>query len=458
MDVNSHQATYTYAKKSTYEPVIYLTERYHNDKRPDAARAAINLNGSTAPNAPAVDSPVLLNPVSKRAAIDYNHDMRTEYPTVFVLSHANDVLTNRVLFFYNALEENGVLNPSEVMSYEKTEVPAYFNRGVDAGPIYNNLTTGNFATTYPSNVFRLLGEQYGNCKEYNLNPYLNNDLTGGLNEIRLFPVMTTAAFQPGRIPTASTVLLSVVLGEKPLQSDALNTVRAQLQALFPEDQQPDISDNLQVSIGNGQEIASMYIVSVAQQKLSVLASHDPNNLFVTKIDTLPNGKYKAYFSLRICNQGEMTETSPMISFQDLTGGHYANQPVLLDPMTNVTVQWRMETGTHSVTLDHFDINGVPPNYQPRCRFLHFSIETDQVGVEQLYKESPKALRTCVFFSGATNETATDCSENDVLKADDLKPVPDPNPVDNDCWILFLIALIVLILIIYAWYNNRQEPS
>ena len=462
MDAGSHQTAYTYAGKSTYQPAMYLTERYHNDKKPDAARVVIDLSGSTNPATPATDSPVLINAVNKRAAIDYNHDMRTEYPTVFVLSHLKDVNTSRVLFFYNALEENGLINPSDVMSYERTEVPSYFDRGVDAGPVYGGLNAaGAFQTKFPSHVFSLIGQQFGNCKEYSFdNIAINPALTNGLKEIRLFPVMNTASFQAGRIPTVPTVLLSVVLSKKPLGGDTLNTLRSQLQALFGEgQQQPDIGDNLQVSVESNQNGSSEYIVGIAEQRLAVLASHDPNNLFVTKIDTLPNGKYKVYFSLRICNQGEIPETKPTIVFEDLTGGHYKDQPVLTDPMTNVTVTWRADVDKYLVTLDGFNIGGIPANYEPRCEFVHFTLETDQTGVNRLYQDSPRAYKACVAFSGATSSTALECSENDLLTSSEtIPPISDTPPVaGNDWWILLFLALLVLILIIYAWRNNNQ-PS
>lgn len=462
MDVDSRKTTYTYARRGIYEPVVYLTERYHNSTRPDAARAKVDLNSSTAPATPATDSPVLIDPATKRAAIDYNHNMRTDYPTVFVLSGMQDGNNVGLLFFYNSLQSSTGRHASSVMTHEKTEMPNYFERPLATVPNYNNNNNINDPQSYLSflhgGIFDRLQGQFGNCLTYFFEENSFNSATAeGLNEVRTFPVMKTNAFGTGAIPAEPTVVLSLLISLKPAPDETISALREQMIEFFGDDDiLSTLGDNLSISTGFGNELATRYIVGMATQSIAVSASHDPNNLFVKDIDTLQNDRYNVTFSLRICNQGEMDETMPSISIQDLTMGHYAAQPVLLTPMTNVTVSWRMEPNVKTVTLDGFVIPMLPPDHQPRCKFVDFSIETDAAGVAQLYQDSPRALRACVTFAGAVVGTEPDCSENDVLM--DAPPHPGPHPDPNsDCWLLLFLALLILILLIYAWYNN-QQPS
>lgn len=461
MDVGSRKTSYTYARKGIYEPVVYLTERYHNSTRPDAARAKIDLNGSTEPETPASDSPVLIDPTNKRAAIEYNHNMRDNYPTVFVLSGVKDGNNLGMLFFYNSLQGSAGRHPEAVMTHEKTEMPNYFERPQTTLLEYTNNNDINDPQSYTSflhgGLIDRLKSEFGNCLSYSFEDNsLNLETAGGLNEIRTFPVMKTKEFGPGLIPSEPTVVMSLLISNKPLTGAALTALRSQLVAFFGDNILSAIDTSLTIGEGFGNEFATRYIVGMATQTIAISASHDPNNLFVKQIDTLQNDRYNVTFSLRICNQGEIDETMPSISIQDLTMGHYSAQPVLLTPMTNVTVSWRTEPNVKTVTLDGFVIPMLPPDYQPRCKFVDFSIETDAVGVAQLYKESPRALRACVTFASAPAGTESECSENDVLK--DGPPVPDPDPTpDNDCWLLLFLALLIIILLIYAWYNN-QQPS
>jgi hypothetical protein len=223
-----------------------------------------------------------------------------------------------------------------------------------------------------------------------------------------------------------------------------------------EDDGLELSEDLEVysHLTPGSEFGNAeYIRGIAVQKLAVLASHDPNNLFVKKIDTLQNNRFRVSFSLRICNQGEMEETSPTLFFHDLTGGHYATRPELIGMPSDVDTFWRMEGGEYIVRLNGFKIRGVPQTYQPCCRFVDFSYETDAPGVQRLFKEDPRTLKVCVAFSDAAGKNVVDCSENDVLKDGDL---PIPLPDDNNCWLLFFLFLLVFLLIVYAWYNFQQN--
>lgn len=457
MDAASHTASYVYAKRqqqATYVPVMYLTERYHNDKKPGSARIAIPIN-SSATLTTVADSPVLLNATSKRAAMDYNHEMRNKYPTTFVLSHLNNDEVTRVLFYYNSLDNDGVRTPQHVMDYDKTEVPAYFDpRVADRAPYDLSNSTDPYFAKFGSNFFSRLSQKFGTCKEYSYDFDMNTDLTAGRNEIRLFPVMNTVAFGEGKIPEQPAFFASVVLGRKPLVGDSLASVRAVVDALFAADNGVDIGNDLQVSIGGNNQGGQEYIRGVATQSLAILASHDPNNLFVTKIDTLENGRFKVSFSMRICNEGQMPELSPDLIFTDLTGGHYAGQPLLIGMPAGVTVSSRQDFDGYHFNLNGFLIRGVPLDYEPRCEFVHFSMETDQVGVQKLYQDSPRVLKVCVKFSGSTGEL--DCSENDVLKPEDLRDTPVKDVKNNDCWLLFFLAFLVLTLIIYAWKNNQDN--
>lgn len=455
MDTASLKASYKYSRTGTYQPVVYLTERYHNDQKPDAARIQINVTGT--PATPATDSPVLLA-ANETAEIVYNHELRKEFPTVFVLSQKKQPAVSRVLFFYNALfsAEDNTTRPRQLMTFDKTEVPAYLRAALNE-PLPYNLRNPDFFNRFNAPFFTYWGNQFGNCKEYGIDSgKIDKDQTNGLNELRLFPVMNVDDFPPNQVPTLPGRVVSVVLGYQPLSGEALRQLRDQLYTLIPDS--IDLGDDLKVydivSDGNDGQGTAEYIIGIADQKIPVVASHDPNNLFITKIDTLTGGRYNVSFSLRICNQGENTEENPSIAFHDLTGGHYSAQPQLIDLPNDVTVTWFTTGRSDSVSLAGFSINGVPVNYAPKCRFVHFSIETDQTGVDWLKKEDPRALEVCVTFSGATG--GQDCSVNDVLKDGDLNNHREI-PKSNDCWILFFLALIVLILIIYFWKQN-QQPS
>ncbi len=458
MDSASYNARYVYAKReqqATYVPVMYLTERYHNDKKPGSARIAIPINASSTMTTVA-DSPVLLNATNKRAAIDFNHEMRNKYPTTFVLSHLNNDEVTRVLFYYNGLNKDGEYTPQHIMDYDKAEVPAYFDPRVDGIDPYDLTSSADpYFGRFDGRFFSRLGQKFGSCKEYSYDFDMNTDLTAGRNEIRLFPVMNTIAFGEGKIPEQPAFFASVVLGRKPLQGDSLASVRALVESLFTANDSLNIGDNLQVTIGSDNDPSQEYIRGIATQSLAILASHDPNNLFVTKIDTLGNGRFNVSFSMRICNEGQMDELSPDLIFTDLTGGHYAGMPLLLDIPSTVTVTSRSDVEGYHFKLDKFRIRGVPLNYEPRCEFVHFSMETDQVGVERLYQDSPRALKVCVVFSGSAGGKP-DCSDNDILRPGDLKNTTSTDGGNNDCWLLFFLALIVLILIIYAWKNNQEN--
>ncbi len=454
MDAASHKVNYRYGNRATYAPAVYLTERYHNDEKPEAARIAIEVTGGASTTLS--DSPRRLDPATKTTDIDYNEEFRKNYPTVFVLSHLKSDSINRTFFFYNSTRKDGVYTPTKIASYDTTEVPTYYKI---AGRFETNYDTlgGRFRNRYAGGLLDEFRRSFMSCAEYNSVGSYDPTLTANLNELRIFPVLETENFGAGKIPSDSAVVASVVLGTEPLTGDTLNRIRALLLSLFSPNAGVEIPFDLLATtiVGEEDDVASEYVRGVSFATLRVLASHDPNNLFVTKIDTISSDKYKVSFSQRICNQSEMPEEDPIIKFEDLTGGHYSALPEFFNLDAKVIPKLERMEGTIPIfTLNGLEIGGVPAQYTPKCKFVHFRIETDLEGVKRLYKETPRVLKVCVAFNNAAG-ILYECSENDVLKVEDLQPPPLP-PVDNNCWILFFLALLVLILIIYAWRNAQQN--
>jgi len=452
MDAASLKVNYRYGNNATYVPAVYLTERYHNDEKPEAARIAIEVTGGA--SGTLVDSPRRLDPASKTTDIDYNDEFRKKYPTVFVLSHLKSENITRSFFFYNSTRREGIYIPTKIASHDTTEIPSYYKV---AGRFETNYDTlgGPFRNLYAGGVLDEFRKSFLSCTQYNYAGTVDPTLTASLNELRMFPVLNTINFGPGQIPQDSAVVATVVLGTSPLTGEALINMRNLIISLFTPDTSLNIPSNLQVfiNVGEGQEVVPEYIRGVSFATLRVLASHDPNNLFVTKIDTISSDKYKVSFSQRICNQSEMTEISPVLEFHDLTGGHYAATPEFFDLDSGVTIIPRIGSG---YILQNFTIGPVPAQYIPKCKFVHFRIETDLAGVQRLFQEDPRALEVCVKFSNAVAGTEPECSVNDVLKAEDLQRLQPPPVDNNNCWILFFLALLVLILIIYAWRNAQQN--
>lgn len=451
MDKASLKVNYRYGNTATYAPAVYLTERYHNDEKPEAARIAIEVTGGA--SSTLSDSPRRLDPATKTTDIDYNDEFRKKYPTVFVLSHLKSDSITRSFFFYNSTRREGIYTPTKIATHDTTEIPSYYKV---AGRFETNYDTlgGSFQNLYGGGLLTEFRKSFKSCIQYNVAGTIDPTLTANLNELRMFPVLETENFGAGQIPQDSAVVATVVLGTSPLTGQALTNMRNLLISLFSPDVSLNIPSNLQVFtnlLQDGEQEAE-YIRGVSFATLRVLASHDPNNLFVTKVDTISSDKYKVSFSQRICNQGEMPETNPLLKFNDLTGGHYAATPEFFDLEEGVTIIPRPDG---VFVLQGLEIGGVPPQYTPKCKFVHFRIETDLVGVQRLYQEDPRALQGCVAFTNAAGDILYECSENDVLKAEDLQTLLPP-PADNSCWILFFLALLVLILIIYAWRNAQQN--
>lgn len=455
MDRASLRVNYRYGNTATYVPAVYLTERYHNDEKPEAARIAIEVTGGASTTLS--DSPRRLDPATKTTDIDYNEEFRKNYPTVFVLSHLKSDNIDRTFFFYNSTRKDGVYTPTRIASYDTTEVPAYYKLAGRFETDYDTLG-GSFRNRYAGSILDVFRRSFLSCTEYNSVGSFDPTLVANLNEMRIFPVLKTENFGPGKIPVDSAVVASVVVGTEPLTGDTLNRIREMILSLFSSNDDVDIPFDLRFFINVEENDTTVeYIRGVSFATLRVLASHDPNNLFVTKIDTISSDKYKVSFSQRICNRGEMPEIGPTLYLQDLTGGHYATLPEFFNLEPGVIAKLIREEPTGSVyTMDTLKISGVPAQYIPKCKFVHFRIETDLEGVQRLYKEDPRVLQVCIKFSNAPAGTEPECSVNDVLKVEDLQRLQPPLPVDNSCWILFFLALLVLILIIYAWRNAQQN--
>ena len=452
MDKASLKVNYRYGNRATYAPAVYLTERYHNDEKPEAARIAIEVTGGA--SSTLSDSPRRLDSATKTTDIDYNDEFRKKYPTVFVLSHLKSDSITRSFFFYNSTRREGIYTPTKIATHDTTEIPSYYKV---AGRFETNYDTlgGSFQNLYGGGLLTEFRKSFKSCIQYDVAGTIDPTLTANLNELRMFPVLETENFGAGQIPQDSAVVATVVLGRSPLTGQALTNMRNLLISLFSPDVSLNIPSNLQVFtnlLQDGEQEAE-YIRGVSFATLRVLASHDPNNLFVTKVDTISSDKYKVSFSQRICNQGEMPETNPLLKFNDLTGGHYAATPEFFDLEEGVTIIPRPDG---VFVLQGLEIGGVPPQYTPKCKFVHFRIETDLVGVQRLYQEDPRALQGCVAFTNAAGDILYECSENDVLKAEDLQTLLPPPADNNNCWILFFLALLVLILIIYAWRNAQQN--
>ena len=209
-----------------------------------------------------------------------------------------------------------------------------------------------------------------------------------------------------------------------------------------------------------------YIRGIELLNLTMDASHDPNGLIVTDIRDLGNGKFRVSFKLTVCNKGTGTETNPNFTFNDLTGGHYAAQPVWGDTYGSVPAWTGGTPGVSwSATLPNFQITGVPPDYDPSCRELTFTMETDAAGVARLYDETPRALEVCVQFSAGAGE----CNPNDALfnkafqKEDGSYPaigerIEPVNPVTPTApkGLLCIILGLVILAILFWYFFKRQD--
>ncbi|MFN0214297.1 MAG: hypothetical protein ACKVT2_08580 [Saprospiraceae bacterium] len=459
---------YRYFQRGVYKPVVYLTEKYHNDNPPEAARANIDINGAAASGTPIEPTVRLATATDRKVDIDYNHSPRPGYPMNFVLSYRRTDPATAVLLYYNALTtpDFSTFTPARLLQY-KTSESAFYQTSVFAPQIVEDLAVGStppFVFGGPS-ILDDLNTKFKSRLLYNVaNPIA--PLTESLTELRVFPVLETykmVDLPSGVLPPASSPasFVCILIGtDSVLSSDpARGRMIKNANVLFGN------NFNGSFSLGGNNP---QYIRGIEIMNLSLDASHDPNALVVTDIRDLGNGKFRVTFKLMICNKGSGNETNPTLTFNDLTDGRYTSQPVFGE-LGGITPGWLGGGAgvSWSANLPGFQITGVPPNYEPSCRELTFSIDTDAEGVARLYQETPRALQVCVKFSGGDGE----CNPNDMLpsnkfqkedgkypllgeKLPEGKPAPDPKP--NGDWLLWALLILVLIGVIAYFYKKQMD--
>jgi hypothetical protein len=455
-DAESLNVTYSYGRSGTYEPVVYLTERYHNNKKPDAARAKIkfDLTPATPPSDP--DQPVLLNNTTRKAAIDFNHVPCFGYHTAMALAFRKDLGVNKVMFFYNGLGQGSQIQPVKVMEYQETETPSYYNGGLNRqefDTVGQNLSFLNYAP-----FIRNLPSKFKSYVDYDISTQ-STTVPTDRQEMRLFPIMQTLEQVSGWTRADSvTAVMALLLGPDSLSNTAdRQNARDALQGLFG-DVNLQLSQNLSAIQDDG--FTTHYVRGVVLQPMRLALSHDPNNLFVTDIRELGNGQYRAFFRLKIFNEGDGPETSPSLNFRDLTGGHYATRPVLVGMPNSVTQTWTKIGRIDRVNLEDFlirqKINGIPGS-----NTVYFYIDTDMAGIQKLYQETPRALEVCVEFSMG----AGDCSDNDYLLAGSYQNPNggyrgiDGGGTTTTCnWMPWLVGLLALIILLFVLWWFRNQPN
>ncbi|MBL7828006.1 MAG: hypothetical protein JNJ57_15355 [Saprospiraceae bacterium] len=452
MDVRSlNIRSYDYGRNGTFKPVVYLTEKYHNENPPEAARATLNIN-QAAPSGVITEITRNLT-ADQRLHIDYNHKPRVKYPVNFVLSYKNEGSAAHVLFYYNGLS-TGV--PSDLMTYGTSEKPAYFPDNY--GPFNNSPDPSgafNPAMSLTQGILAPLSARYRDVLAYNVRETLGA-YTEGFTELRVFPVMNVKALNQlpnGRTPESPASFTAVLVGSSPLESNdpAYSKLMVKVKTLLG----PDVPDNLSI----GGQSNALFIRDIQTIELPLLESHDPNSLTVTDIRDMGNGKYRVYFRMIVCNQGEAPELQPSLNFYDLTGGHYAEKPILMG-LSDIARIWSV-AAPWKVTLNNFQISGSWDAGHPSCRELFFNMVTDLDGVQRLYQNNPRALRVCVDFSNGAGE----CSENDPLpqrayqddagnyKKDEFS---EKETTDTNSWWLWAFLFILLLLIIWYWYKRKED--
>jgi len=462
MDANSlNIRSYDYGRNGTFNPVVYLTEKYNNDDPPEAARARLNINQAATSGVIPEPTRRLANSPQKRIDIDYNHAPRVKYPINFVLSYRSGEDASNVLFFYNGLKNSADFSsiaPTSILKYDTSEAAAYHTTAY--GPQnWINLQAG-IGTNAPittGTILEPLNNRYKSLLNYNVqNPIAA--FTQGLTELRVFPVLKTnasSALPGGKIPTNPTSFTAILLGTKPITDadpnyNKLTSLAKQL-----------IGDNIPSDLRLNPN-SNLFIRDIQYQELQILRSHDPNSLTVTDVRDLGNGQYRVFFRMVVCNEGESPETNISLRFNDLSGGKYTERPSAITGtgLDGIAQVW---TGGSAgspwkVNLPGYQISGVPATYSPACNELFFSMDTDLDGVQKLYQNSPRALETCVDFSAGAGE----CSLNEPLPTntyltDGKYRAPDPVPTpDGSPWIVWAILILVLIGILWFWYSKQDE--
>lgn len=436
---------YRYAQPGTYQPVVYLTEKYHNTKPPEAAKAVIQVSTTGASGAYVERTKILENKPDHNVFIDYNHPPRVDYPINLVLSYRKTQGANALFLYYNSLANQAHTSfaPTQLFTFLVNEATNY--QGLEYKPdiqeeIDNTkplMAVVGKQSIRSGSILDGLNAKFKSRLIYDFSQ-LSTNLPQGMSELRVFPVLQTMDMQymPPQLFTVTPTIqfpcfAAILVGQDSVASSDASYDRLiqQAQLLFG----PINSMRLGPNNNN-------YIQGIELLNLKLQTSHDPNSLVVDSIQPLANGKYKVRFRLTICNQGEVTESNPSLEFHDLTGGKFSSKPELEDIGTAIP-SW--EGGTAGipwrVALAGYNVPGTPNSSIPSCRELFFTMETDAQGVDKLYRDVPRALEVCVDFSAGVGE----CSKNDVL----VKIVP---PVEQ-CDTRLLMILLGILLIILLWY-------
>jgi hypothetical protein len=443
--------SYNYGRNGVYQPVVYLTEKYSNDEPPEAARATVVVNRTNPSGVITEPTRRLAGNPARKIDIDYNHAPRVEYPMNFVLSYRQGDPAEQVLFYYNAIQTGNALStisPVSLMNYTASESAIYHTSAFVPSP-YDNLPSGagGPAPVYFGTILQGLNSKFNNLLSYNVRGPVGV-FTENLTELRVFPVLTTKKLTDmpdGKIPVSPAIFLAIILGTDSLSTAEMTDLK--LYNLATQLLGPNLPTNLRISPNS-----NLYIRGIQVMNLQVARSHDPNSLTVTAINDLGNGKFRVSFRMIICNEGVVAENNPSLTFNDLTGGKYAERPVFV-AINGVTPEITPDGAPWKVNLPGFQISGTPTQYKPSCRSLLFTIDTDADGVQRLYQEDPRALEICVEFS----EGAGDCSKNEPLLADEFKdangkypPLPDTGGGCADCdWWVWLLAVLAAFGIIIA---------
>jgi hypothetical protein len=448
---------YLYTQSGIYQPVVYLTEKYHNTKPPDAARAIINVSG-TAATGIYLERPQNLGSANDRKLhIDYNHQPRIDYPMNLVVSYRRSDDIHALLVYYNSLSNNtfSLFEPTQLFTYITNEWTNYQGKGYAPKSDFD-LSTTSFERLKKENLLRFepsildgLNSKFKSRLIYDSLSLFSN-LPPNMTEMRVFPVLKTgglSSMPPGLLVdtpiTRFPCFAAISIGTTPVDplDPAYGRLLQNAQVLFGPLNSLQLGPNI-----------PLYVKGIELLNLPLLTSHDPNTLDVVEVTDHGNGQYLVKFRMTICNNGEVPETNPTLTFNDLTGGRYSSKPELLNLRSNVNPSWSGGSGSRpwNVSMNGFIIAGTPNSSAPSCSELFFTITTDQAGVARLYEKEPRALKVCVTFSTGIG----DCSENEILKKD---PIPDTccKMIDGGILCYLIIAILLAILFWFIWRGYRS---
>lgn len=461
LDASSLQNNYTYTQSGEYNAFVFLTEKYHNLIPPGMPKVKLTVPASVVAGGgvtPTVSPRMLFRP-SQRAALEVNHPPRTSYPMVFASSFRPEDNPVAVYFFFNSLQNQrtGLRTPANLFRFTNVALPNYFE---------GQIAVDRFQTNDLSGEASQLHRTFDSCVVFSMQSIFLLDANARKaknkrqatvvlstpTEHRLFPIFSTLPIEDmpnDTLPTDSASVLMLVASYSPIEDrlirDSIRNVALQFL---------DVDENM--SIGDDR-----FIVGFNAMNLKIQASHDPNSLLPYQITDLGGGRYRVNFRLTICNQGQLPETRPSVTISDLTGGHYRENPVLLN-FEGATFSGAMSGGEMTCVLDGFRINGVPNPYEPQCQPLEFSMITDLEGVQRLYSKDPRALKACVKFSLGTG---LECSENEPLFKDELlengKYPQETAAPENPDWLWLILAglgIFGAFATLFGYYASQKKKK